>query len=43
MHIFCELGRQRTKLYWDRDLKGTGTASEVCVKSGQRGDVYIFL
>ena len=23
---------------WDR--KGTGIASEVCVKSGQRGDVY---
>ena len=26
---------------WDRE--GTGTASEVCVKSGQRGDVYTFV
>ena len=26
---------------WDRE--GTGTAIEVCVKSGQRGDVYTFV
>ena len=26
---------------WDRE--GTEAASEVCVKSGQRGDVYTFV
>ena len=26
-----------------RDREGTGTASEICVKSGQRGDVHTFV